>query len=608
MPRLALPFFALLSPVAAQLDVASVTPDRNVLAAPTNPSIELDFVQALDPLTVSTSSFQVFGRWSGVMTGSISVENADHTIVFSPDRPFFAGEYVTVMASAAIQSSAGSPLQGGHNWGFWTRCAPGSYTFTTTETFTTRFPGEPRIRSYGAYAGDIDRDGTPDLTIPNEDSDDVRILYGDGCTSFGLPQAHHLPVGSVPSPNEGADFNGDGWIDFVTANIAGDSVAVFLNDGAGSFLPVTVMPSGNNTRGVCVLDVEGDGDVDIISANHGSSNLAMFLNDGTGSFSPAVTFSGGASRERGIACADANDDGWLDLWVADFNGGLSLMLSNGAGGFSQSAYVNLPNGCWMITLGDVNGDGNVDAAIVNAGASNASIVFGDGAGGLSAPTNYSVGSFPLAVDLGDLDGDGDLELVTSSFSASVYTVFRNNGSGVFQSPFTRSTPGAASCAIIVDFDRDGDNDLVGIDELDDLVHLYRQDGPLPLLVQTPNCDATLRVDSFANRGGFGLAPPHPAPRGHSLHLGVTGSPSATYVTLFGSRVEPGIFTPFGFVNVNVATSLPPGTLNAHGEDLITLGLPGTLGIGQRFSFQSVVLTSATPLTLLLSNPEEIEIE
>ncbi|HMS64483.1 MAG TPA: T9SS type A sorting domain-containing protein [Ignavibacteria bacterium] len=78
------------------------------------------------------------------------------------------------------------------------------------------------------------------------------------------------------------------------------------------------------------------------------------------------------------------------------------------------------------------------------------------------------------MDIGDIDGDNDLDLISSNYIGGTYSVFTNNGSGVFSNtPITLQASSAGSCITVLDIDNDGDMDLAGIDEVDDLLFIYK---------------------------------------------------------------------------------------------------------------------------------------
>ena len=97
----------------------------------------------------------------------------------------------------------------------------------------------------------------------------------------------------------------------------------------------------------------------------------------------------------------------------------------------------------------------------------------DGGGGVTLDAIYPVGQRPIAVDLGDIDGDGDLDLVASNFGDGTWTILENDGAGRLGNPRILNAMSAGSCAVLVDIDGDGDLDMVGIDEIDDLVFVFR---------------------------------------------------------------------------------------------------------------------------------------
>ncbi|MFQ5608354.1 MAG: FG-GAP-like repeat-containing protein, partial [Candidatus Zixiibacteriota bacterium] len=152
-----------------------------------------------------------------------------------------------------------------------------------------------------------------------------------------------------------------------------------------------------------------------------------------------------------------------------------LLLGDANGALTVSSQVAAGGRPWMLAVGDVNGDGNVDVVSANSTSNNAAVIFGDGAGGMSAATTYPTGAFTLAIDLGDIDGDGDLDLVTSNFSGNDWALYENDGFGVFGNPRTFPASSSGSCAILHDRDNDGDLDMTGIDETDDLLFIFDND-------------------------------------------------------------------------------------------------------------------------------------
>ncbi len=592
--------------VGGVMQVTSVIPSRFSVGASPAVAITVDFDKRVQASTLDAQSFAVWGRWSGVVDGTRTLENGETRVVFKPDRPFFPGEQVTVSLSSALTSLQNDPLAGGHAFSFRVRTATAPAVFTWAGDLDTRSPGEGLAQTYGAYAGDFDGDGAPDLALPTEVGDDVRMVMNDGCGNFSSPPVQwNLGQDTSPSANEGADFNGDGLIDIAVANNVGDSIAVLLGDGTGGFSTVTLYPSGAQPRGLCVLDAEGDGDVDIVTAHRGSSDLGLFLNQGDGTFGAMMAFEGGGGGETSVAAADANGDGWTDLFVAHFTSSqLTVLLNDGAGGFAVSATRPIANGPWSIALGDVDNDGAVDAVSCGSTAGRVSVLLGDGAGGLAPHFQLDVGNFPIAADLGDLDGDTDLDLVCSNFATDDWTVYLNQGNAVFGGRFELPAILAGSCAVLVDYDRNGMLDILGIDELADVVRIWKQEPVSLPLVAEATCTATLRLNNFAVRTGYGGRPPLIVRGGDVMFLGVTAPPGALFGIGVGSQVNPGTQTLGGPLHLGAPIVVPfLGFADANGEASFQVPVPTSVTPGVTVTLQLVV---EQPFALVMGNSEVIQ--
>ena len=466
--------------------VSSVSPIPHSLGVGSTSDITITFDQPINPASFSGSDLMVFGHWSGIMQGQTIFQNGNTTLRFSPQRSLSAGELVTVTLSKNLQNTTGESMLHGYSWTFWIQTAPGSFNFLQAPPISTRRSGESRIQSYGAYGGDFNEDGFSDLAIPNEISVDVRLFLNDGTGSYSTFTVHPMPGGSSPSPNEGADFDGDGHLDYAVGNGGNNKLTVFMGDGAGNFSAPINYTAAQQVRGVAIDDLDGDGDMDIVTANRAGSNVVLFTNDGTGSFAASDTLEANVSQETACATADANGDGIFDLFVGGYGSNeMSLLLGDGTGSFVFSDKRPAKGKPWMIAVGDVNNDGNVDVVSANSTSNNASVFFGDGQGHIDTATTYPTGAFAIAIDLGDIDGDGDLDLVTSNYASASWTVYENDGSGIFINPRTFNSSSTGSCATLHDRDNDGDLDFTGIDEVDDLIFLFTNNPPVTVGDRSP---------------------------------------------------------------------------------------------------------------------------
>ncbi len=474
----------------AQLAVQSVSPAPRSLAAPVNAPIVIQFDKAIDISSINTGrDFWAFGRWSGMAGGQITLSNGGSTATLTPDNSFSAGENVMVILSHNVKATDGSTLRSqGYSYQFWTAARPSPMALQEIGRMTTVSAAGPSTRSYGGFASDLNHDGFLDVSIVNEDTADIRVFMnlaqGDGAFApFAEPT---YAVGNRASPSEPADFNFDGHTDICVANINDSTVSVLLGNGDGTFATQTTIATSNAPRGIVVLDVDGDGDMDIVNTCAIGNNFNVHFNNGLGAFGTTFTYEGGGTGEFALAAGDMDEDGLIDLVIGMQNEPkIVIQKNNGNGTFTLagSSTIGATGGAWMLNVGDVNGDGHEDVAVVNNSLDRGVMVQGDGTGLLGAAVLHGLDNFPLATDLGDLDGDGDLDWVTSSFFGDFF-VFTNDGNGAFTFFQELLATQAASCVLLFDFDKDGDLDMGLIDELEDEVILISNSGTAAVEVPT----------------------------------------------------------------------------------------------------------------------------
>ena len=189
---------------------------------------------------------------------------------------------------------------------------------------------------------------------------------------------------------------------------------------------------------------------------------------------------------QGIAAADLNGDGRVDLLYVDGIGSLTLhsLLGNGDGTFSHVEDKALPDGVCsslscVINLGDVNHDGIVDVIVGGRTVSGEGIVvalIGNGDGTFAAPvvsslahggSNGGNASFNAGIAIGDINGDGATDLVVGDPMSATLYVLLGDGSGRFSIGST-ATYYYTGLTISYLYDLNGDghpdivlNDLVG---------------------------------------------------------------------------------------------------------------------------------------------------
>ncbi|HET6201352.1 MAG TPA: VCBS repeat-containing protein, partial [Planctomycetota bacterium] len=337
---------------------------------------------------------------------------------------------------------------------------------------------------------DVDGDGDLDAFVGNDGQDRLHLNGGTGV--FTEATATNLPV-LLDDTRAVAlgDVDGDGDFDAVIGN--GGQDRLYLNSGTGVFSDATAanLPARlDPTEGVALGDLDGDGDLDLVVANDDEQNRLQ-LNDGGGGFTDVTDIVGPdlpvvLDPTTAVALGDVDGDGDLDAFVGNASfpvGALNrLYLNGGAGVFADATATNLPSffgGTQAVALGDMDGDGDLDAFVGNAAgypSGGQSRLFLNGGAGLFADASSNLP--PLfadtrAIAFGDVDGDGDLDLFLGNLGQSL--LWLNGGSGVFANATATNVPafvGWTRAASVGDVDGDGDLDLfVGNFSVQDRLYL-----------------------------------------------------------------------------------------------------------------------------------------
>src|SRR5262249_54752683 len=137
--------------------------------------------------------------------------------------------------------------------------------------------------------------------------------------------------------------------------------------------------------------------------------------DGNGNFTIFAVFGGQGNNPWGIALADLNGDGKLDVITGNQgSGNIGVRLGNGNGTFTIPTFFSTGgNGPRTVALGDVNADGKLDVVVPNIGSTTVAVLPGNGNGTFGAPLTFSTGINPNYAVLADVNGDGVDDLSTA---------------------------------------------------------------------------------------------------------------------------------------------------------------------------------------------------
>lgn len=325
----------------------------------------------------------------------------------------------------------------------------------------------------GAAIFDYDNDGWPDIFLVNG----ARIHAGQrdseppdkSAPEFWNRLYHNNHDGTFTDVTEKAgvrgngfgmgaavgDFDNDGFDDLLVTNFGG--VILYHNNGDGTFTDVT-QKAGLRTEGwmssAGFFDYDNDGKLDLFICRYLDWDFSknkycgsrleggrsychpdnfkpisdyLFHNNGDGTFTDVSARShiaGTPGKGLGVAFADFNGDGRMDISVANDSYQQFLFINNGDGTFTEN--------------GMAAGVGYTDEGKVFAG---------------------------MGTDAADVDNDGHPDIVTTALSNETYAYFHNNGDGTFNYDTNVSRLGEITKLYggwgmrIFDYDNDGTRDL-----------------------------------------------------------------------------------------------------------------------------------------------------
>ncbi len=404
-------------------------------------------------------------------------------------------------------------------------------------------PAQPLVsmRTNAVLLHDVDRDGDLDLFQANTGYDLVYWNEGGGAfvdSGQRLGEVHDCGDGPATQDAAIGDLDGDGDLDFLAVNGGthtragawpGETVNdVFLAEpdparpGRLRYVDTQQRLGNAFSFGVSLHDFDGDGDLDAFIANSNICGWAneVWWNDGRGRFADSGQRLGFENSWE-VALGDFDGDGDADAFVPNYGpapdavcrfeeGSPPEVWINGGGGraWHEQLERDVPGlrqgleRSMDADLGDLNGDGNLDAFVANrgnedpypsgqpwacdrgfptnidprTGAPN-TVYFGDGKGGFVDSGQRLGNGDSRGVDLGDVDRDGDLDAVVANFAPSggvaSSELWLNDGRGRFADSGLRlSNPRTMTVRL---GDLDGDGDLDAYFGNTDVDHVYRND-------------------------------------------------------------------------------------------------------------------------------------
>jgi hypothetical protein len=473
--------------------------------------------------------------------------------IFGSDLRFAS----VVLAAAALTAAGGQSSNAPLTFGFTEIAAKAGLTAQTVYggVRTNRFLLE--TTGTGVAAFDYDNDGWLDAFVVNgttlegfpKGKEPTSHLYRnkrDGTFEDVTERAGLALTGWGQGACAG-DYDNDGSTDLLVTFYG--SNRLFRNRGDGTFTETTKQAGLESGRvrwgaGCAFLDYDRDGRLDLFAANYidldlttapvpesglcrykglpvacgppglpGGRNI-LYRNKGDGTFADVSAASGiikaHGTYALGVSTLDFDDDGWVDLYVANDSNPSALYRNNRDGTFTD---IGISAGCAYsqdgkpqagmgVAVGDYNRDGRMDIFKTNFAGDTSTLYANTGSGlcddrtfasGFGRNTRW-LGWGVAFLDL-DLDGWQDLFLVNGHVYPEVEqlkseagyrqrkVVYRNRGDGRFDDVTEQlgppvTVPKAGRGAAFADFDNDGDVDVL-VNNVHDTPELYRLDQRQP---------------------------------------------------------------------------------------------------------------------------------
>ena len=330
----------------------------------------------------------------------------------------------------------------------------GSADFTLYQSFGA-------VYSYGIGIGDLDNDGDLDAVVVTKGLGSggpqrEYVYKNNGAGSFSQHTTSTL-LDYTDGVGMG-DFDGDGDLDFITANSQGPN-RVYLNDGSGYISLYASSVESDSTGSIGVGDFDGDGDLDYIAGNSGLDRV--YINDGSANFSLGSWVATESNGTR-TAVGDFDGDGDIDYLSSITNGKNRVYLNNGSANFSVGSWEDsvANNYTYALAVGDLDFDGDLDFIAGRSSATN-NVYLNDGSANFTLYDSSVETKQTWALGIGDFDGDGDLDYVAGNLDQT-NDLYLNNGSGDFS--LKMSFPIATDHTISIGVgDLDGDGNAIEFD-------------------------------------------------------------------------------------------------------------------------------------------------
>ena len=288
---------------------------------------------------------------------------------------------------------------------------------------------------YGAYWGDYNNDGYPDLLVTQKYG--IKIFKNLGNYSFGEITQNINLENTSSCQFAGAvwvDYNRDGLLDFYLSDWKRcEGNLLFRNDGNDSFTNVTAITGADegptfHSFNPTPIDINEDGYVDLFVPNDVNDPNQLYINNSGVNFTNRASEYGLDNQidDMCIVTSDYDRDGDLDFFITGIDEN-KLFQNNGNSYSSQEITMGVNNSgwAWGAVFSDLDLDGDEDLFVVNGYdfqefGEQENIYYvnqlAQNQSGFIADSDSELREVTISVDIADFDydNDGDIDLLVTN--------------------------------------------------------------------------------------------------------------------------------------------------------------------------------------------------
>jgi hypothetical protein len=295
------------------------------------------------------------------------------------------------------------------------------------------------------------------------------------------PVTYSFPGAAGPRDLALGDLNGDGYDDLVSANTAGNAVAVLLNHQDGTFYtPSLLVNPRSEPVSVFLWDFDTDQKLDLFVGNTGTRSLAVYQGQGDGTWKSTSSLAIGMDITKLALGRFSGTTPRLAVLHMGL-GKVSLFRVGTDGKLTEAGSFNAPASPESMVVADFNLDNRDDVAVTHTAVCGSTsettcqsvgVLLGKSDGTLQAQLLTPLGGSPRGIVATDLDKDARPELIVADVSRDQIILLRGRGDGTFNVPLTYPSVDAPERLAVADINGDTVMDVVAASATDGRASVY----------------------------------------------------------------------------------------------------------------------------------------